>query len=45
LPEQIAVPRAANAFDDNGHLEDKSLQELYKSVIQHLAYTAQALRR
>ncbi|MEE9589906.1 MAG: NAD(P)H-dependent oxidoreductase [Hyphomicrobiaceae bacterium] len=45
LPEQIAVPRAANAFDDNGHLEDKSLQELYKSIIQHLAYSAQALRR
>lgn len=45
LPQQIAVPRVANAFDDHGHLEDKSLQELYKSIIQRLAHAAKVLRQ
>jgi NAD(P)H-dependent FMN reductase len=43
LPDQIAVPRAADAFDVNGHLKDKGQQEQLKTVIQRLARAAQVL--
>ncbi|MEQ1730855.1 MAG: NAD(P)H-dependent oxidoreductase [Vicinamibacterales bacterium] len=42
LPEQIVVPRAADAFDDHGHLEDKGVMEAYKALLQKLARAAQA---
>ncbi len=41
LPDQVLVPRAGDAFDDHGHLKDKTLMELYKGVIQKLARAAQ----
>lgn len=40
LPDQIVVPRAADAFDDHGHLKDKALMEMYKGLIQRLARAA-----
>ena len=40
LPDQIAVARATDAFDDHGHLKDKALMEMYKSLIQRLARAA-----
>lgn len=40
LPDQISVPRATDAFDDNGHLKDKVLMEMYKALIQRLARAA-----
>ncbi len=40
LPDQILVPRAMDAFEDNGHLKDKAQMELYKGVIQKLARAA-----
>jgi len=43
LPEQFAVPRAAGAFDENGHLRDKDAQERYKGLIERLAKAAHAL--
>lgn len=44
LPDQIAVSRAADAFDDNGHLKDKALMGLLKSVIEKLARAAHVMR-
>ncbi len=44
LPDQIVVPRAADAFDDQGHLKDKGLMEMYKGLIQRLAHAATVLR-
>ena len=43
LPDQFAVPRAADAFDDHGHLRNKESQELFKSLIQKLARAAHVL--
>ncbi|MCB1529325.1 MAG: NAD(P)H-dependent oxidoreductase [Hyphomicrobiaceae bacterium] len=43
LPEQFAVPRAAEAFDDNGHLKNKDSQEMLKALIQKLARAADVL--
>lgn len=40
LPEQILVPRADQAFDDQGHLKDKSQMDMYKGLIQKLARAA-----
>lgn len=40
LPDQISVVRAPDAFDDNGHLKDKALMEMYKALIQRLARAA-----
>ncbi len=40
LPDQISVSRATDAFDDNGHLKDKVLMEMYKALIQRLARAA-----
>lgn len=43
LPDQFAVPRAAEAFDEHGHLKNKDSQETYKQLIQKLARAAHVL--
>lgn len=43
LPDQFAVPRAADAFDEHGHLKNKDSQESYKALIQKLARAAHVL--
>lgn len=43
LPDQFAVPRAVDAFDENNHLKNKDSQETFKSVIQKLARAAHVL--
>ncbi len=43
LPDQFALPRAMNAYDEDGHLSDKDAQGRFKDVIERLAVTATAL--
>ena len=43
LPDQFAVPRAHEAYDDHGHLRNKDSQESFKSLIQKLARAAHVL--
>jgi chromate reductase, NAD(P)H dehydrogenase (quinone) len=43
LPDQFLVPRAIDAFDDNGHLKNKDTQETFKVLIQKLARAAHVL--
>lgn len=43
LPDQVLLPRAADAFDDHGHLRDKAAQDRFKDVIQKLARAAHVL--
>jgi NAD(P)H-dependent FMN reductase len=43
LPEQFAVPRAADAYDEHGHLKNKDSQESFKALIQKLARAAHVL--
>jgi chromate reductase, NAD(P)H dehydrogenase (quinone) len=40
IPQQIAVPRAMDAFDADGSLKDKAQQDLLKSVVEALAVAA-----
>jgi NAD(P)H-dependent FMN reductase len=40
IPQQIAVPRAMDAFDADGSLKDKAQQDLCKSVVEALAVAA-----
>jgi NAD(P)H-dependent FMN reductase len=44
LPDQIAVPRANDAFGEDGHLKDKGQMELLKTVVQKLARAAHVMR-
>lgn len=43
LPDQFLVPRAIDAFEDNGHLKNKDSQEQFKVLIQKLARAAHVL--
>ncbi len=43
LPDQFAVPRAMDAFDEHGHLKNKDSQEQFKQLIQKLARAAHVL--
>ncbi len=43
LSEQFAVPRAHEAFSEDGHLTNKDAQENYKALIQKLARAAHVL--
>ncbi len=43
LPDQFAVPRASEAFGDDGHLKNKDSQENYKALLQKLARAAHVL--
>ena len=43
LPDQFAVPKANEAYDDHGHLKNKDSQEQFKSLIQKLARAAHVL--
>ena len=40
IPQQIALPRAMDAFDTDGSLKDKGQQELCKTVVEALAIAA-----
>lgn len=43
LPDQFALPRAADAYDEDGHLKNKELFEQLKRLIQKLARAAHVL--
>lgn len=43
LPDQFAVPRAGEAFGEDGHLKNKESQESFKALIQKLARAAHVL--
>src|SRR4029078_8480679 len=40
IPQQLALPRAMDAFEDDGSLKDKAQQNLCKSVVEALAVAA-----
>jgi chromate reductase, NAD(P)H dehydrogenase (quinone) len=43
LPDQFAVPRAMEAYDENGHLKSKDANDQFKTLIQKLARAAHVL--
>jgi chromate reductase, NAD(P)H dehydrogenase (quinone) len=43
IPQQMALPRAGNAFADDGSLKDKPQQSLLKDVVEALATAARKL--
>jgi hypothetical protein len=43
LPDQFAVPKAAEAYDEHGHLKNKGQVEQFKTLIQKLARAAHVL--
>lgn len=43
LPDQFAVSRAGEAFEDNGHLKNKDSQQQFKRLIEKLARAAHVL--
>jgi chromate reductase, NAD(P)H dehydrogenase (quinone) len=43
LPDQVLVAKAMEAFEDNGHLKDKALQTMLKTVVEKLARAAKVL--
>ncbi len=40
IPQQMALPRATNAFEEDGSLKDEAQQKLFASVIEGLAVAA-----
>jgi hypothetical protein len=45
IPEQIAVPRAGEAFDDMDNLKDESLAASLKTLARRLVEVAWSLKR
>jgi NAD(P)H-dependent FMN reductase len=45
IPQQIAVPRAMDAFEQDGSLKDKAQQTLCKTVVEALAVAARKFAR
>jgi NAD(P)H-dependent FMN reductase len=43
LPDQFALPRAADAFEDDGHLKNKTQQDQLTAIIHKLARAARVL--
>ncbi len=43
LPDQFAVPRAMEAYDEHGHLKNKDQNEQFKHLIQKLVRAAHVL--
>jgi chromate reductase, NAD(P)H dehydrogenase (quinone) len=43
LPDQILVAKAMGAFDEHGHLVDKTLNSQLKAVVERLAVAARVL--
>ncbi|HEX7533251.1 MAG TPA: NAD(P)H-dependent oxidoreductase [Methyloceanibacter sp.] len=43
IPEQLALPRAADAFEADGSLKDRNQQEMLKGVVEALAIAARKL--
>jgi chromate reductase, NAD(P)H dehydrogenase (quinone) len=43
IPQQIAVPHAMHAFEEDGSLKDEAQQNLCKSVVEALAVAARKL--
>jgi NAD(P)H-dependent FMN reductase len=44
IPQQLALPRAADAFEEDGSLKDKARQDLLKDVVEKLAIAAKRFR-
>jgi NAD(P)H-dependent FMN reductase len=40
IPQQLALPRAGDAFEEDGSLKDKAQQTLVKDVVERLAVAA-----
>jgi chromate reductase, NAD(P)H dehydrogenase (quinone) len=45
IPQQIAVPRAGSAFEEDGSLKDEGLQKLCADVVEALAVSAKWFRQ
>ena len=43
LPDQVTIAKASDAFEENGHLKDKALQVMLKTVVEKLARAAKVL--
>ncbi len=43
IPEQLALPRAMDAFEADGSLKDRNQQEMLKGVVEALAIAARKL--
>jgi chromate reductase len=43
LPDQFAIPKAGEAFQENDHLRNKDSQEKFKQLVQKLARAAHVL--
>ena len=40
IPQQLALPRAGDAFEEDGSLKDKAQQKMLKDVVEKLAIAA-----
>ena len=41
IPQQLALPRADDAFEEDGSLKDKAQQTMLKGVVEKLAIAAE----